>query len=100
MIPEEPVFDDLAVTGQVIAPAQGIEHGRVRQNEARLMERADQVLAVARVDPGLAAHRAVDLRQQRGGHLNEAHAPPQDRGGKARKVAYDATAKGYNHIFS
>jgi hypothetical protein len=42
---------------------------------------------MARVDPGLAAHRAVDLRQKRGRHLHEAHAPAQDRGGETHQIA-------------
>ena len=42
------------------------------RSRARLVERADHVLAERVVDAGLAAHRGVDLRQQRGRHLHEA----------------------------
>jgi len=42
------------------------------------MERADQILAVAAVDAGLAAYRTVDLGQQRGRHLHEADAAQGD----------------------
>ena len=38
---------------------------------ARLIKRADQVLAAGVIDAGLAAHRGIDLRQQRRGHLHE-----------------------------
>ena len=57
------------------------------------MERADQVLAVARVDAGLAADRRVDLRQQRRRHLHEIDAAPHHRGGEAREIADHAAAQ-------
>ena len=57
------------------------------------MEGADQVLAVRRVDAGLAADRGIDLRQQRRRDLHEVHAAPGDRGGEAGEVADDAAAE-------
>ncbi len=57
------------------------------------MEGADQVLAVGGVDAGLAADGGIDLREQRGRHLHEAHAAADDRGGKAGEVADDAAAE-------
>ena len=57
------------------------------------MEGADEVLALRRVDAGLAADRGIDLRQQRGRDLHEVHAAASDRGGKAGEVADDAAAK-------
>ena len=62
------------------------------------MEGADQVLALRRVDAGLAADRGIDLRQQRGRHLHEAHAAAQDAGGKAGEIADDAAAQGDDEI--
>ena len=47
----------------------------VGQHQARLVKGADQVLALGRVDPGLAADRTVDLRQQRRRDLHEAARP-------------------------
>ena len=58
------------------------------------MEGADQVLALGRVDAGLAADRGIHLRQQRGRHLHEAYAAAHDAGGKAGEVADDAAAQG------
>ena len=57
------------------------------------MEGADEVLAVARVDAGLAADRGIDLREERGRHLHEAHAAAHDGGGEAREVADHAAAE-------
>lgn len=57
------------------------------------MEDADEVLAVGGVDAGLAADRGIDLRQKRGGHLDEIHAAPDDAGGEAREVSDHAAAE-------
>ena len=57
------------------------------------MERADEILAVARIDRGLAADRGIDLRQQRRRHLHDVEAAPQDRGREARKIADHAAAE-------
>ena len=57
------------------------------------MKRAEQILAVRRIDSGLAADRGIDLRQQRGRHLHEIDAAAQDRRGKAREVADHAAAE-------
>ena len=64
---------------------------------ARLMEGADEVLALRRVDRGLAADRAVDLRQQRRRHLHEIDAAQQRRRGKAGDIADDAAAERDEH---
>jgi hypothetical protein len=58
------------------------------------MEGADQILAVAGVDPGLAANRAVDLGQQRGRDLNVVDATQGDRGGQPGKIADHPAADG------
>ena len=62
------------------------------------MEDADQVLAVRRVDAGLAADGAIDLRQQRRRDLHEIHAAPHDAGGKAGEIADHAAAKRQHDI--
>jgi len=53
------------------------------------MERAEQVLALRRVDAGLAADGGIDLGQERGGDLYEANATARDGGGKPREIADD-----------
>ena len=62
------------------------------------MEDADQVLALRRVDAGLAADRAVDLGEQRRRDLHEAHAAAQDARGEAREVADHAAAEGDDNV--
>src|SRR5690606_28136140 len=63
-----------------------------------LVESADEVFAVARIDAGLAADRGIDLGEERGGDLDETHAAPGDGRRKAREVADHAAAKGDEDI--
>src|SRR5690606_23641527 len=68
------------------------------EDEARLVEGAEQVLAVRRIDAGLAADRAVDLRQQRGRELDEIHAAPGNGGGEAGEVADHPAPEGKDDV--
>ncbi len=62
------------------------------------MEGADQVLALGRVDRGLAAHRGVDLGQKGGGDLDEIDAALVDRRREAREVADHPAAEGHDQV--
>ena len=86
-IVDQPVFHHLGITGQQLAFGQGPQHPSIGQHQARLMEAAHQVLALGRVDTGLAADRAVDLGQQGGRNLHEIEAAQQDRGGETDQIA-------------
>ena len=97
-VAQQPVFDDLAIAGQKIARRHCVEHLDIGQHQTGLMERADQVLALRAVDPGLAAHRTVDLCQKRGRDLHETHAPAQDRGGEPDQITDHAATKGNHNI--
>ena len=90
---DEPVFDHLGIAGAKLARRQRVENGGVGDHQARLMEGPDQILAVDRIDAGLAANRAVDLGEQARGDLHEAHAAPHDGGGKTGQISNDATAQ-------
>ena len=57
------------------------------------MEGADQVLALRRIDAGLAADRGIDLRQQRRRHLHVIEPAPHARRGKAGEIADHAAAE-------
>ena len=57
------------------------------------MKRADEILAMGRVDAGLAADRRIDLRQQARGNLHETNTAPRHGGSEARKVADYAPAE-------
>ena len=92
-IAQKTVFHHFGIAGAQLARVQRIKHVGVDQHEARLMEGADQVLAMPRVDAGFAADGGVDLGEQRRGDLHQAHAAFQDAGGESGEVADDAAAE-------
>ncbi len=92
-VADQPRLGDLGIAGPQLARRQGGEGGGVGQHCARLVERADQVLALARIDPGLAAHGAVHLGEQRGRHLHERQAAQRGGGREAGEVAHHAAAE-------
>ena len=62
------------------------------------MERADHVLGFGQIDAHLAAHRAIDLGQQRGGHLQEAEPAGVGGGDEAGQVADHPAADGHDDV--
>src|SRR5260370_13212846 len=60
-VADEPVFDHLGVSCAKLALAQAIEAARISENQRRLMEGADEVLAMAGIDAPLAAHPLIAL---------------------------------------
>ena len=64
LIAEQAVFGDFRIAGAELARRQRVEHRGVGDDKDRLVERAYQVLALRRVDAGLAADRGIDLGQQ------------------------------------
>ena len=64
VVTDEPVLDDFRQTRAQLARRQRLQRVRVRDHGARLMKRADQILAAGMIHPGLAADRRVHLRQQ------------------------------------
>ena len=92
-IAEQAVFGDLRITGAELPIRQGIEERGIGQHQDRLMEGADEILAVRRIDRGLAADRGIDLRQQRGRHLHIIEPAPHHRRGETGKIADDAAAE-------
>jgi hypothetical protein len=96
-IADQPVFDDLGITGAQFTRRQGCERAGVRKHQARLVEGAEQVFAGARIDRRLAAHRAVDLSQQGCRDLDEIDAAQQRRRGKSRDIADHPAAQRDQH---
>ena len=92
-VADRAVLDHLGEARGELAVGQRAQAVGVDQHGARLVERADHVLAERMVDAGLAADRRVDLREQRRRHLHERHAALVDRGGEAGEVADDAAAQ-------
>ena len=95
---DQAIFDHFGVAGAKLPLAQRVETAGIGKDEGWLVERADQVLAVRRVDAGLAADAGIDLRQERGGNLNEAHAAAQRGGAKAGQVADHPAAEGDDDV--
>ena len=92
-VAEQSVFGDLGIAGAELALRQRVEQRGIGEHQDRLMEGADQILAVLRIDAGLAADRGIDLRQQRGRHLDEIEAAPHARRREAREIADHAAAE-------
>ena len=80
-------------------PARSSRGGRVCQRTevgnhgTGLMKRPDEVLAARVIDPGLAADRGIDLRQQRRRHLYEIDAALVTGRRKSGDVADDTAAE-------
>ncbi len=69
-VADEAVLDNLGESGAELPEGKGPKGRRVRENAARLVERADHVLAQAVIHRGLAADRGVHLGEERRRHLN------------------------------
>jgi hypothetical protein len=63
-VAQQAVLRHLGIARTHLANGKRGERLRVGEHKARLMERADQVFALGRVDAGLAADAAVDLREK------------------------------------
>ena len=95
-VAEHAIFRDFGISGAELARRQRVERRRIGDHQHRLMKRAEQVLALRRVDAGLAADRGIDLGQKRSRHLHEIDAAAQDRRRKAGEIA-DHPAAERNH---
>ncbi len=85
--PRAAIFDDLAQGGPPLALRQRRQRREVEHDRRRLVERAQQVLALREVDAGLAADGRVDLGDERRRHTDPGHAPEVRRGQEPRRVA-------------
>src|SRR5262249_44057481 len=97
-IPDQSVFGDFGIARAELACRQRVEQRGVGQDQHRLMERTDEVLALAGIDCGLAADRGIDLRKQRGGDLHIVETAADNRSGKAGKIADDAATERHHDI--
>ena len=64
-VADQSVLDDLGQSGAQLALGQAGEQIGIDDHRTRLMEGADHVLAAGMIDRGLAAHRRIDVGQQR-----------------------------------
>jgi hypothetical protein len=81
------VLHDLRQAGSEVSVAERRQRVHVGDDEPRLGERSDEVLALRQVDGRLAADRRVDLCQERGRHLNERDASHVRRGDEPGEIA-------------
>src|SRR5690606_24728316 len=70
---DQPVFRHLRIAGAEFALGKRIKGTGIGQHQLRLMEDADEILAMDGIDAGLAADGGVYLGQKRRGYLHEAH---------------------------
>ena len=87
------VLDDLIEARSEFAPRQRAQKRGIDDDQRRLMERADQVLAERVIDSNLAADRAIDLRQQGRRDLHEGDAAQKGCRGETSGVAKNASAE-------
>ena len=87
------MLDDLGQPGAEFPVGQGVECVGINEYQLRLVERADQVLALRVINAGFSANRGIDLRQQRRRHLDEIYAAHVAGGGETGDVANNAAAE-------
>ena len=91
-VQDHAVLDHFRQAGAIFAHGQRGQHARVDQHAPRLPERADHVLGPGQVHAHLAADGAVDLGQERRGHLNQRQAAGIRGGGEAGQIPDHAAA--------
>ena len=97
-VAEKPILGNFGVTGTHFARRQRGQHISIGDDEAWLMEHANQIFALRRVDACLAADRRIDLRQKRSRDLNEADPASQNACCKSSQIANDAAAEWHNDV--
>ena len=55
LVAEHAIFGDFGIAGAELARRQRVEHGGIGDHQQRLVKRAEQIFALRRIDPGLAA---------------------------------------------
>ncbi len=100
LVPDHAVFDDLRDAAAQFADGKRGQRIGVDQHHLRLQKSADHILPQRMIDADLAAHRAIDLRQQAGGHLHEADAAQVGGGHEAGEIADHPAAQRDHHRFA
>ena len=100
LVAERGHLDGLAEGGPAMALGQRPERRDVDDDVGRLMERADEVLALGQVHGGLAADRRVDLGDQGRRDVDERHAAQVRGGEEPGGVAEGAAADGDERLIA
>ena len=88
------MLDHFTQAADQLASGQAAQDIGVDEDQAGLVEGADQVFSQPVVDRGLAADAGVDLRDDGGGHLDKGDAAEEGGGHEAGQVADHAPAQG------
>ena len=97
-VAEKTVLHHFGVAGAPLTWRQCRQHFRVGENQKRLVEGTDEILAVTRVDTGLSADGAVHLGEQGGGDLDERDAAAQQARRQPGQIADDSAAKRHHAV--
>ena len=81
-----------------LSPGQSQQGRDVRNHNQRLVKGADQILALRKVDRGLAAYGRVHHGGYAGGHLDETHTAGVGGGHEASQVADHAAPEGNDDV--
>ena len=92
-VAEQAVFGDLGIAGAEFARRQRVEQRGVGDHQDRLVEGADQILAVARIDAGLAADRGIRPAPAAWSASGRIEPAPHRCRGKAGEIADHAAAE-------
>src|ERR1035438_9611815 len=97
---QRPVADNprlyaLHQPGAQLAIRQGPEHSDICEHRERMVKAAEKVFTLGQIHAGLAAHRAVHLREESGGNLNVRDSTHVRRCQKSAHIADNSAAKGY-----
>ena len=87
------VFDDFVQPRAILACRQSGQQLWIGQNQAGLIEGTHQILSFRKVYSRLAADAAVNLREQRGGNVDDSNSPSVACRHEARYVADYAAAQ-------
>ena len=90
---DDAVLDDLREAGAELPVGQRDDDVGIHEDEARLVEGADQVLGAGMVDRGLAADRGVHLGEDGRRELDEVEAAHVGGGHEPREVADGSAAE-------
>jgi hypothetical protein len=88
------VFDDFGEAGDEFAVGKSFESVEIAEDEARLVEGADEVFSCGEVDSCFSADGAIDLGEEGGGDLDEGDAAEVGGSEEACEVTDDAAAEG------
>src|SRR5690242_14540725 len=90
------IFDDFIQAGAEFSTGKRLEDARIGENQLGRIEGADEVLAFRKINSGLSADSAIDLRDQCGGNVNETDSAQIAGGDETRHVANNSTADSHD----